>query len=321
MKILIDAFGCDNPDDFIAGIPKAIRTVPGVTLVVVGDREYLERRLAVEEFDRGHLEIVHASEVITNEDTPVASIRRKKDSSLVRAYEELRTREDLPVMISAGNTGAIIAGAVLILGREDRQDKPTLVTLLPNDKGGVTCLADCGANVDCRPEHLVKFASYASDYMRRVYGIDAPRVALLSVGTEDGKGNMQTKDVFPLLKESGLNFVGNMEARTALSGDVDVIVSDGFGGNVLLKTIEGTAKSVVGRFVSLLHKHAAGADVSFVNAAVAELYSTLDFNTMGGAVILGAKKPIVKAHGSANSETLVNTVKQAVRIIEGNGRA
>lgn len=320
MKILIDAFGCDNPDDFIAGIPKAIRTVSGVTLVVVGDREYLERRLAADEFDRGRLEIVHASEVITNEDTPVASIRRKKDSSLVRAYEELRTRDDLPVMISAGNTGAIIAGAVLILGREDRQDKPTLVTLLPNDKGSVTCLADCGANVDCRPEHLVKFASYASDYMRRVYGIDAPRVALLSVGTEDGKGNMQTKDVFPLLKESGLNFVGNMEARTALSGDVDVIVSDGFGGNVLLKTIEGTAKSVVGRFVSLLHKHAAGADISFVNAAVAELYSTLDFNTMGGAVILGAKKPIVKAHGSANSETLVNTVKQAVRIIEGNAR-
>jgi glycerol-3-phosphate acyltransferase PlsX len=153
--------------------------------------------------------------------------------------------------------------------------------------------------------------------MKSVYRIPSPRVALLSVGTEDEKGNAQTKEAFSLMRESGLNFAGNMEARTALSGDVDVIVADGFAGNILLKTVEGTAKSVVTRMVKMLGKHAGGQDISFVKSAVGELFRELDFNSMGGAIILGLKKPIIKAHGSANEMTMVNTVKQAVRIAEG----
>ena len=318
MKVLIDVFGCDRPDDIILGMADAIRAVPDVTLVASGKRSYIEERLASESFDRTRLEFIDAPEVITNDDSPVMAIRKKKESSLVMAYEALRTRDDLPIMISAGNTGAILVGAILILGRENRLDRPTLATFLPNDKGGVTCLADCGANVDCRPEYLVKYAKYASEHMRRVYGIEQPRVALLSVGVEDEKGNMQSKETFSLLREDReLNFVGNMESREALSGKYDVIVADGFAGNILLKSIEGTARTVISRLVSNLKKHAPiGTDLSFIKEAVAELNSTIDFNSMGGAVILGARKPIIKAHGSANRDTVVNTVKQAIKIID-----
>ena len=317
MKILIDAFGSDSPDSVILGIANAINAVPEVKLVASGDKSYIEKKLKDVEFDRSRLEFIDASEVITNDDSPVMAIRKKKDSSLVRAYEALRDCDDIPVMISAGNTGAVIAGAVLVLGRIDRHDRPTLVSMLPTDKGGVACLADCGANVDCRPEHLVQYATYASDYMKKVYGIENPRVALLSVGTEDTKGNMQAKETFPLLKESGLNFVGNMEARTVLSGDVDVIVADGFSGNILLKNIEGTAKSVVKSMIGLIKKHAGeGTDLSYIKRAVADFNATYDFNTMGAAVVLGLKKPILKAHGAANSDTVVNTVKQAMRILK-----
>ena len=306
MKILIDAFGCDNPEQFISGIATAINETENVTLVVAGDEKTIENVLKGEQFDRSRLEILDASEVISNEDSPVLAIRRKKKSSLVVAY----------VMISAGNTGAVIAGAVLLLGRENSETRPTLATFFPNEKGTMTCLADCGANVDCRAEHLLQFATHASGYVKKVYAIESPRVALLSVGTEDQKGNQTTKEAFELLKKSNLNFVGNMEAKTALSGEVDVIVADGFWGNVLLKTIEGTAKFMMNKTLELLLKNAEkGVDLSFVKKTFYELKQTIDFNSLGGAVLLGAKKPIIKAHGSANAETMVNTVKQAVNMI------
>ncbi len=314
-KILIDAFGSDNPDDFILGIAKALREIDEVKLVVTGNKEYIENKLIGEDFDRERLEIVHAEQVVTNDDSPVEAIRKKRNSSLCVGLEELKNRDDIGCMISAGNTGAVIAGVVLLLGRASNQDRPTLLTILPNDKGGFTCLADCGANVDCKPHHLLKFGEYATEYCEKVLGVENPKVALLSVGTEDKKGNALTKEAFALLKESGLNFVGNMEAKTALSGDVDVIVADGFWGNVLLKSVEGTAKSVSMRMYGLLKKHAkTDGDMKFVKQAMAELMSLLDFNSQGGAILLGAKKPIVKAHGSANANTVVNTVKQAIKI-------
>ena len=316
MKILIDAFGCDNPEQFISGIATAINGTENVTLVVAGDKKTIENILKGEQFDRNRLEILDASEVISNEDSPVLAIRRKKNSSLVVAYENLKKSDEYHVMISAGNTGAVIAGAVLLLGRENSETRPTLATFFPNEKGTMTCLADCGANVDCRAEHLLQFATHASGYVKKVYAIESPRVALLSVGTEDQKGNQTTKEAFELLKKSNLNFVGNMEAKTALSGEVDVIVADGFWGNVLLKTIEGTAKFMMNKTLELLLKNAEkGVDLSFVKKTFYELKQTIDFNSLGGAVLLGAKKPIIKAHGSANAETMVNTVKQAVNMI------
>lgn len=317
MKILIDAFGCDNPEQFISGIAPAINETQDVTLVVAGNRDIIESVLADAQFDRTRLEILDASEVISNEDAPVMAIRRKKKSSLVVAYDMLKKNDEQHVLITAGNTGAVIAGAVLILGREDVETRPTLVTFLPNEKGTMTCLADCGANVDCRAEHLLQFATHASRYVKKVYAIDNPRVALLSVGTEDQKGNQVSKEAFELLKKSKLNFVGNMESKSALSGECDVIVADGFWGNVLLKTVEGTAKFMMKKTLDLLIKNAGKKDdLDFVKKAFYELKQTIDFNSMGGAVLLGVKKPVIKAHGSANADTLVNTVKQAVNMIK-----
>lgn len=314
-KILIDAFGSDNPNVFIDGIAKALREIEGVRFVVTGNKEYIENRLIGEDFDRNRLEIIHAEQVITNDDLPVEAIRKKRNSSLCVGLEALKTRDDIDCMISAGNTGAVIAGVVLLLGRASSQDRPTLLTLLPNDKGGVTCLADCGANVDCKPHHLLQFGEYASDYCKKVLAIENPKVGLLSVGTEDKKGNEITKAAFSLLKASDLNFVGNMESKTALSGDVDVIVADGFWGNVLLKAIEGTTKSVAERLYGLLKKHSKNdSDMCFVNNAMSELMSILDTSSQGGAILMGAKKPIVKAHGLATENTVLNTVKQAIKI-------
>lgn len=319
MKILIDVFGCDNPDSVIVGLANAINQLPQVELIACGDASLIAERLSGIEFDRSRLEILDAPEIITNHEKPVYAVRTKKRSSLVVAYNALKGRDDIPIMISAGNTGAVIAGAVLLLGRDDREDRPTLITCLPNDKGGFTCLADCGANVDCRPEHYVQFARYANSYVKSVYGIENPKIALLSVGTEDEKGNGVTKEAFALLKQSELNFVGNMEAKSALTGDYDVIVADGFHGNVLLKTIEGTAKSLIRRTIDLIKKHAdKDTDLTFVKRAFGELNGVIDFNSLGGAILLGAKKPIIKAHGSANSDTVVNTVKQALAILNSN---
>ena len=316
-KILIDAFGSDYPDQIIDGIAEVLNQIDGVELVVTGDEKYINNALIGKDFDKSRLEIIDCKEVVTNDDSPVDAILKKKNSSLSVALKTLREREDVGCMISAGNTGAIIAGSVLILGRQTGGDRPTLLTILPNDKGGVTCLADCGANVDCKPHHLLKFGEYASEYSSKVLGVENPKVALLSVGTEDKKGNALSKEAFKLLKQSNLNFVGNMEAKTALSGDVDVIVCDGFDGNVLLKSIEGTAKSVVARSLALLKKYSKSSDdMKFVKKAFGELMQLLDFNSQGGAILLGTKKPIVKAHGSANSQTVINTVKQAVKICE-----
>jgi glycerol-3-phosphate acyltransferase PlsX len=316
-KILIDVFGCDNPDAVIDGVGKALREISDVNLIAVGDKSYIENRLKDCEYDCNRLEIIDAKEIITNNDSPVVAVRQKKQSSLVVGYTALKSRTDIPVMITAGNTGAVIAGAILVLGRESRDDRPFLATFLPNDKGGVTCLVDCGANVDCRPEHLFTFAQYASEYTSKIYGVERPIVKLLSVGTEDKKGNNVTKEAFELLKNSNLNFGGNIEAKTVLSGECDVVVADGFNGNVLLKTIEGTVKSVCARISALLKKNAdSNTDMGFVKKSFGELMQTLDFNSMGGAMLLGVKKPIIKAHGSANSDTVVNTVKQAMKIIK-----
>lgn len=316
MKVLIDVFGCDNPDNIISGIVETINTISEVTIVAVGDTAYIEERLKFVEFDRSRLEILHADQVITNDDKPVEAVRKKQNSSLVVAYNTLKNDSEIPIMITAGNTGAVIAGAVLILGRESRDDRPTLATLLPNDKGGVTCIADCGANVDCRPEYLLQFARYASAYVKRVCGVDKPKVGLLSVGTEDGKGNAQVKQAFVLLKQSELNFCGNMEAKTALSGDYDVVVSDGFSGNVLLKSIEGISRTIFRKITRYIDSENKGEEGERTKKMLLEVAKTMDFNSLGAAILLGAKKPVLKAHGSANVQTVVNTVKQAIKMVE-----
>ena len=314
-KIVIDCFGCDSPEEVIRGAALAAEKYPGVELILTGEKKSIEDTLGREKsFPR--IRIADAAEVIGNEESPVNAIRRKKDSSLVAALRILKEEEDACAMISAGSTGAVLCGAVMLLGRCEGVERPALASLLPADNGGFVCLADCGANADCRPEQLAAFARHASAYVESL-GVKTPRVGLLSVGTEEGKGNALVKETFPLLKESGLHFIGNVEAKSALSGEVDVIVSDGFSGNVLLKSMEGTAKSVLKRLAAALKKHAPEGSGGFIGAAFADVMKTLDFNAQGAAVLLGVKKTVLKAHGSAVAETIVSCVRQILAMQAG----
>lgn len=317
MTIIVDTRGGDNPDLVIKGCAEALREIEEVNLVLTGDEAHIKELLSSESYDKGRLTVINAEEEITNCDSPLTAIRRKKNSSLVKAYEAL-SGDAASAMITAGSTGAVIVGSLLLLNRGKGADKPALATVFPNITGGFTCLVDCGANVDCNEENLLNFARHGSDYMRTVYGIEKPKVALLSVGTEDSKGNALTKAAFALLKDSELNFVGNMEAKTVLAGEVDVIVTDGFAGNVLIKAVEGVAGAVMQVFTGLLKKNAPeGADISFVKRSAYEFMNIFDFTSQGGAILLGAEKPIVKMHGSANNKTVVSCVRQAMSMCRG----
>ncbi len=317
MKFILDVMGCDNPNNLIDGIPLALNENKDVYLIACGDSSLIEQGLKSANFDRSRLEIVNTTEVITDNDFPVSAVRSKKDSSLDVAYRFLKTREDVSVMISAGSMGAVIAGAVLILGRNNRQDRPTLATFLPTDNDGIVCLADCGANVDSRPEHLLQFAYYSCEYLSKVLNVQNPRVGLLSIGTEEQKGNALTKEAFALLKNSDLNFLGNVEAQNVLSGDYDVVVSDGFSGNVFLKTIEATTKSILSKLLAFKKfSQDCVKTKECLDELKKHLLGKMDFNSLGGALLLGAKKPVIKLRGSATAQTVVNTIRQAISMVQ-----
>lgn len=314
MKVIVDVFGCDNPTAVINGLSKAINCIPDVTLVASGNKAIIEETLKDVKFDRTRLEIIDATEVITNHDHPSMAFLKKKDSSLVKAFKRLKEDEECVALISAGNTGAVIAGSVIVLGKKEGVERPAMATLLPVSPTQVSLMLDCGANVDCKPFQLLGFAKFGAEYLETNYGVKNPRVGLLSIGTEDEKGNAQTKETFGLLKESGLNFVGNTEAKTILSGACDVIVTDGFVGNSILKTIEGVSSTVIKTFVGLMQKNAPeGTDLTFVMKSLKDFMGIYDFNSMGGAVILGVNKLVIKTHGSSNENTIVNAVKQAMK--------
>ncbi len=318
VKIVIDCFGADNSLEIIKGCVLAVNEIENVTLLLSGDENKIQAELDKYSFEKERIVILPASEVITNNDEPVNAIRTKKNSSLCVGLNKVKEDEEIKAFISAGSTGALLAGTMLCLGRSYLLDRPILASLLPADNGGYVCLADCGANVDSKPNQLLSFAKYGSLFVKSYLGIENPKVALLSVGTEDKKGNAVTKEAFQLLKESDLNFVGNIEGKTVLGGEVDVVVCDGFSGNVLLKNIEGTAKSVIGRLNGIIKKIATpNDDLTVIKKSFKELMKQLDFNSEGGAVILGVKKIIIKAHGSAESITVVNTVKQALKMLDG----
>jgi len=245
MKIVVDIFGADNsPIEIVKGCVDSLKN-DGFDLVLSGDKTIIQNELKKYKYDDKRIDFLDCPQVITNDMKPTDAIRDYKDSSLVKALDLLKTDDAVQGMFSAGNTGAVLVGGTFRIGRINGIDRPALGPLLPTVNDGRFCLIDCGANVDCKPEYLLQFAVLGDCYMRAMLGLDKPRIGLVSNGTEDKKGNEQTKAAFELLKNSGLNFVGNMEARDALSGDYDVLVCDGFVGNVLLKMLEGTAKMVM----------------------------------------------------------------------------
>ncbi len=320
MKIAVDAFGGDtSPYSQIKGGIDFLNETKDVGLVFTGDKEILERALSKYKYDSSRVFIEHAPEVISNEEAPTTAIRAKKDSSMVKAFDLLKEDAEVAGMISSGSTGAVLTGSVLKVGRINGVLRPALAPLLPTRGGGRVCLIDCGANVDSRPDFLVQFTLMAVCYMRSVYGIQNPRVGLVSVGVEDHKGNALTKEVFEQLKKLPINFKGNMEARDALTGEYDILVADGFVGNVLLKSVEGTAQMVMGELKSAIMASASAKfGALFMKKAFRKLKKSMDYNAYGGAPFLGINKVVVKAHGAANPEAVSAALRQVKKMIDAD---
>ncbi|MCH5162517.1 MAG: phosphate acyltransferase PlsX [Clostridiales bacterium] len=317
MKIIIDIGGCDYPDKMILGVCNAAKAHPDYQMVLVGDKEFIEQHL---DKTVNNVIIEHAPDIITNEDSPTRAIRQKPNSSLVRAISVLNESDDAIGFISGGSTGAVLTASTLLIGRIKGVHRAVLASLMPCAVDGkLVCIADCGANVDCNPEFLPQFALMAHYYIKAVFGIENPTVGLLSNGAEDKKGDERTKAAFPLIKALPINFVGNMEARYAMSGDYDIIVCDGFAGNVLVKSVEGTAKTVmklVKQAMTSSFKAKMGA--LLLKKSITALKDKMDYHAYGGAAFLGLNKPVIKTHGSSNEVSTAASVNNLIRMHEHN---
>ena len=318
MKILIDAFGGDNsPQEVIAGTVAAVKAKKGFTAVLVGDKEILDVHLSRYGYPQSRIEILDAKQIITCEEEPTVGIRTKPDSTICKAFKELKDNEDAKAFVSAGSTGAVLVGATLKLGRIKGVVRPALCPVLPTLSGKNVFLMDSGANADCKAINLLQFAVMGTVYAKAM-GVENPKVALLSNGTEDEKGNALNHEVFPQLKElKGINFIGNLEARDILSGEADVIVADGFAGNIALKSMEGAVKTVLSALKDAIYGSLSGKIGGlFLKKRLKKLKDKLDYNKKGGALFIGVNKPVIKAHGSSKKDAFKRTVLQAVSYAE-----
>ena len=320
MVILVDAMGGDNaPDAVIRGAVKAVSEIES-DIMLVGDKDIINSRVK-ELFGKDKIEdisskfsIYHTTEVITMEDKPTDAIKHKKDSSMVVGFRLLKEGKG-DVFISAGNSGALLTGATLLVGRIKGIDRPAMAPMLPAYKKRLM-LIDAGANTNCKPLNLVQFAQMATIYLKNTFGIEKPVIGLLNIGTEPTKGNELIRESYEILtKESeklGINFVGNVEGRDAFSGKIDAIVCDGFTGNVFLKTVEGMGKLVKRTLTESLKKNIISTIAALPALPGIKRFSkTMDYKEYGGALFLGVKKPVVKAHGSSDEKLFHYTIKQA----------
>ncbi len=318
MRIVVDGMGGDNaPKAVVGGVVEAINEF-NVEIAITGDKELLEQEFADYEFDRSKLEIIHTTEIIENEDKPVQAIRRKKDSSMVVALNLVKENK-ADAIVSAGSTGALLTGATLIVGRIKGIDRPCLCPCMPNIKGGMTIIADSGANADCKPRNLSEFAMMSNIYLKKVLGMENPRIGLGNIGSEEGKGNELVKSAYNELKTMDLNFVGNIEGRDVIESKADVIVCDGFTGNIMLKTCEGVAMGMMKLMKETLMSSFKGKlGALLIKEDMRKLKAFLDYSEYGGAPFLGVKGGVIKAHGSSNSKAIKNAIKQAINFTEGN---
>ena len=321
MRIIVDAMGGDNaPEEIVKGAVRAKREL-GVDVTLVGIEDKVRACLKAEGCADGEIEVVNASEIITMEDDPSTATRRKKDSSMAVALTMLKDGKGNAV-VSAGSTGALLTGATLTVKRIRGIRRAAMAPVLPSGEHGVM-LIDCGANVECTAEYLLQFAYMGSFYAKKLMGCENPRVGLLNVGTEDTKGGELQHQAFALLKEAHeagrLNFVGNVESRDVFSGKVDVLVCDGFSGNVLLKCIEGTAMMLMKRLKGIFYKNTANKLAAAVlKKDVYALKSLFDPSEVGGTALLGISKPVIKAHGSSDARAIRSAVRQAITFIDSD---
>ena len=317
MKIIVDAMGGDNAP--MAPVEAAVRAVKelDVEIVLVGKKEVVEKELSAYDYPNDKISIANADEVITNHEEPAKAVRSKKNASVVVAANMLKKGEG-DAMLSMGNTGALLASGLLIVGRIKGILRPALATLLPSAKGP-KMLIDAGANTNCKPENLVQFGIMGSIYMKNVLGIESPTVGLMSNGEEEGKGDELTKETFPLLKKAPINFIGNIEGRDVMEGTADVTTCDGFVGNVILKTVEGMGHVVSTKVKNIFMKNLfTKLGAIFVMGGLNEFKQSMDYREYGGAPLLGPKRPVIKGHGSADGKAVFSAIRQAKKFVETN---
>lgn len=323
MVILLDAMGGDNaPEANIKGAVKAVNQI-NAEIWLIGQEDLLNKKFK-ELYNKNiseispRLKIYNASETIEMEDIPTAAIKHKKNSSMVVGFHLLKEGKG-DVFVSAGNSGALLAGATLLVGRIKGVDRPALAGILPSYHKRLV-LMDCGSNTNCKPINLLQFAQMSSIYIRDSLGVEKPAIGLLNIGTEETKGNDLIRESYNLLKEKspelGINFIGNIEGRDAFSGEVDAVIADGFTGNVFLKTVEGMGKLVKKSLSESFTKNI-GTKIGylFANPAIKGFKKVMDYKEYGGALFLGVKKPVVKAHGSSDEKLFEFTIKQAEQFV------
>ena len=325
MKIIIDAMGGDHaPEAPVLGAIDAAKSF-GTQITLVGKGEAIlgvMRQHGIENLPAG-MEIANADDVVDMHDDPATVVRKRKNSSMMVGLKMLADGEG-DAFISAGSTGALLSGATLVVKRVKGIRRAAMGPAMPNKKGGKTIICDCGANAECTPEFLTQFALVASLYAKTTYGIENPRVGLLNIGTEDSKGTQLQLNTYPMLQkmhDKGLiNFVGNVEARGVPLGEADVVVCDGFSGNVLIKTIEGTAMFMGSLMKHRIFKRNIFSMLGYLlcKKGVDEVTGMLNSDTIGGTQFLGIKKPVIKAHGSSGAFAFKNAVHQAEEAAKRN---
>ncbi len=312
-KIVVDVYGADaGALPVIKGTLSALRKFPELSAVLVGRQEELAC-LSCFEFDNSRVETLLAEDVVTNHDQPSEVFSGRGDSTLVKALLRLKTDEDCIGLISAGNTGALLVGSIFRLGLVKGIKMPALASLIPIADGRNILIADCGANLDCSAKQLSELAVMGSAFYSCAEGVDAPRVGLLSVGRENEKGNAVTKEAFGLLSALPINFVGNIEGNDPVEGAVDVVVTDGFAGNILLKNVEASGKAAIAAVEAALSS-CPDCAVASLQAVRDRLKNAFDFNPRGGATFLGTVKPVVKMHGSLTEDTPCACIDQIIRL-------
>ncbi|MCL2771236.1 MAG: phosphate acyltransferase PlsX [Firmicutes bacterium] len=319
LKIVLDCNGGDHGTvEAIKGAVEALKENPKLELVLVGVREEIETLIKESQYTGGRYEIIDGEKINDTEDNPTAVFRQYPNSSVVVSFSTAKTREDVGAVVSAGSTGTVLTAAVIKLGRQKGIKRPTLMVSFPTVTGGKVLLTDCGANVDSTSDMQVQWALLANAYAKRYMRVENPRIGLLNVGVEENKGDLRAKEVFGLLKaRTDINFTGNMESREFITGAFDIIVADGFAGNVLMKSTEGTGMAV-GKLLkgALMKNIKTKIGALLIKSGLKPIRKMMDYTNFGGANFLGCQKLVVKCHGSSKAKSIRIAILETYDVLE-----
>lgn len=318
MRIALDAMGGDYaPATNIEGSIEAVKKNKSLSVILVGDQTELAGELGRRDYPHSQISARHASQRVGMDESPIVALRRKKDSSVRVAFELVKSG-DADAVVSAGNSGVVLATALYVLGKIRGVDRPAIATVMPSLKGRFV-LIDAGANVDCKPNHMLQFAIMGEAYAKHIFNIKNPKIGLLGIGEEDIKGNELTREVFKYLRDLHKNFIGNVEGKDIFAGEVDVVVCDGFVGNIALKISEGLAEAVTKMLKNEITKRTSGRiGYLFLKNAFRSFRKKTDYSEYGGAPLLGVNKPCIISHGRSTSRAIKNALRVAVELHQKN---